>query len=70
MTPTEKDSVSNRFGQHVKPRAMSQKPTPPPCLLDHILVLDERVYKLQETADYLEYIMVQHINMLDGIGHN
>jgi len=49
---------------------MSPKLTSPPSLLDHILGLDDCVYELQETTDKLEYVMVQHTDMLDGIGHN
>ncbi|KAJ8431966.1 hypothetical protein Cgig2_024277 [Carnegiea gigantea] len=70
MTHKELVCVSKKYGQHVKPRLTSPQSTPPPSLLHHILTLDERVYELQETADKLEYIMVQHTDVLDGIAHN
>ncbi|KAJ8444150.1 hypothetical protein Cgig2_030970 [Carnegiea gigantea] len=70
MTQEELVSVSKMFGQHVKPRLTSPQITCPPSLLDHILTLDENVHELQETVDKLEYIMVQHTNVLDGIAHN
>ena len=34
------------------------------------MTLDEQVHELQETTDKLEYIMVQHTNVIDGIAHN
>jgi len=58
------------FGQHVKPHLTSPQSTHPSSFLDHILNLDERVYELQETTDKLEYIPVQHIDVLHGIVHN
>lgn len=70
MTQEELVCVSKKIGQHVKPRLNSPQTTPLSSLLDHILNLNERVYELSETADKLEYIMVQHTDMLDGITHN
>ena len=32
--------------------------------------IDERLYELQDTADRLDYILVQHTDALDGIAHN
>ncbi|KAJ8441867.1 hypothetical protein Cgig2_034126 [Carnegiea gigantea] len=58
------------LAKHVKLCPTSPKSTPPPSLVDHILTLDECIYELQETADKLEYIMVRHISMPDGIDHN
>ena len=54
----------------MKPCLTSPKSSPPPSLLDHILALHERFYELQEIANKLEHIMVQHTNVLDGIAHN
>jgi len=45
-------------------------PIPPPSVLDKFYELDERLYEVQETMDKLEYILVQHTDMLDGIAHN
>lgn len=70
MTQEELVCVSKKFGQHVKPRLNSPQTTPLSSLLDHILNLNERVYKLLETTDKLESIMVRHTDMLDGIMHN
>lgn len=64
MTQAEKDSISKRFGQHVKLHPMSLKSAPPPSLLDRIHKLDECVFELQQTFDKLEYVMVQHIDMM------
>ncbi|KAJ8425071.1 hypothetical protein Cgig2_004295 [Carnegiea gigantea] len=61
MTHEELVCVSKKFGQHVKPCLTSPQSTPPSSLLDHILTLDKR-----ETADKLEYIFVQHTDVLDG----
>lgn len=70
MTQEEQVSASKKFGQHVKPRLTSPKWVLPPSLLDDILVLDECVYELQEITDKLEYIMVQHTDVLYAIAHN
>ena len=34
------------------------------------MTLDEQVYELQEIVDKLEYILVQHTDVLHGIAHN
>ncbi|KAJ8432235.1 hypothetical protein Cgig2_007636 [Carnegiea gigantea] len=70
MTQEELVTISKKFGQHVKPCLHSPQITPPPSLLDHIVTLDEKVYELQETVDKLEYIIVQHTDVLDGIAYN
>ena len=70
MTQEELVSASKQFGQHVKPRLASPKSIPPSSLLNHILALDERVHELQKPTDNLEYILVQYIDVLDGIAHN
>ena len=70
MTPDELLSVSNGSGPNVPPRVSSDPSPPPSSLLDHIQHLDKRLYELQETAEKLEYILVQHIDALDGIAHN
>ena len=70
MTPDELLSVSNSSGPPVPPRVSSNPSPPPSSLLDQIQHLDERLYELQETANKLEYILVQHTDALDGIAHN
>ncbi|KAJ8449428.1 hypothetical protein Cgig2_002225 [Carnegiea gigantea] len=57
VTQEEIVRVFKKFSQHVKPCLSSPQITPPPSLVDHILNLDEKVYKLQETVNKLEYIM-------------
>jgi len=42
----------------------------PPSVLDKLYELDEHLYDVQETVDKLEYILVKHTDMLDGIAHN
>ncbi|KAJ8443469.1 hypothetical protein Cgig2_026256 [Carnegiea gigantea] len=70
MTPDELLRVSNSSGPHVPPRVSSDPSPPPSSLLDQLQHLDERLYDLQETADKLEYILVQHTDALDDIAHN
>lgn len=70
MSQEELVIVSKKFGQHVKPSLHSPQTPSSPSLLDQILNLDEKVHELQETADKLEYILVQHTDALDGIAHN
>ena len=33
-------------------------------------ILDERLYDVQELVEKLEYILVQHNDMLDGMAYN
>ena len=70
MTPDELLSVSNGSGPHVPHRVSSDPSPPPPSLLDQIQHLDVRLSERQETADKLEYILVQHTDALGGIAHN
>ena len=63
-------TVSKKFGQHVKPRLHSPQTPSSSSLLAQILNLDEKVHELQETADKLDYILVQHTDALDEIAHN
>lgn len=58
------------IGQHVKPRLHSPQPSSSPSLLGQVQALEEQLYELQETTDRLDYILVQHIDALDGIAHN
>ncbi|KAJ8433093.1 hypothetical protein Cgig2_020589 [Carnegiea gigantea] len=70
MTPVELLTVSQSPGPHIPPRIPLAQSPPPSSLLDQIQHLDERLYELQETANKLEYILVEHTVALDGIAHN
>jgi len=70
MTTEEKKLVSHQFTKHIKPRHTSPSTTLPPSLLDHILSLNEWVYELQDSTDWLDYILVQDTDSLDGLAHN
>lgn len=68
MTREGLESFSKRFGPLFKPRLNSSQLYT--LQLGHAIDLDERLYDLQETADRLDYILVQHNDALDGIAHN
>jgi len=70
MNPEEITCVSQKHGPNIKSRLTSPQSTPPPSLLENMMTLNEQIYELQETVDKLEYILVQHTDVLDGIAHN
>jgi len=70
MTPADLQHVSKHLGPHVKPRLHSPQPPSSPSLLGQVQALEEQLYELQETADRLDYILIQHTDALDGLAHN
>jgi len=65
--------------QSVLPKMSRFQPTPHlvfpkfdslPSVFKKFYELDERLYEVQEIVDKLEYMLVQHTDMLDGIAHN
>ena len=70
VTPADKAFLSKAYGINLKLRTDARNTFPPPPSLDRLYEFDERLHELQETVDKLEYILVQHTDMLDGIAHN
>jgi len=70
MDPEEIALVSQKYCPHIKYCSTCPQSTPSTSFLEHVMTLDEQIYELQEIVEKLEYILVQHTDVLDGIAHN